>query len=62
VAQPVVADGGALSRLEQADDGGSLELNAGTAIDRRLVFAEALLLMSDGSENSDEQPSVDRRR
>ena len=40
----------------------SLKLNAGTAIDRRLVFAEALVLMSDGSENSDEQPSVDRRR
>ena len=46
----------------QALLGGALELNAGTAIDRRLVFAEALVLMSDGSENSDEQPSVDRRR
>ena len=40
----------------------SLKLNADTTIYPHLVFAEALMLTSDGWESSDEPPSVDRRQ
>ncbi|OEL19770.1 hypothetical protein BAE44_0019210 [Dichanthelium oligosanthes] len=53
----VALDGAAFDLILLNADG-SLKLNADTAI----VFAEALVLMSDGSETSDEQPSASAGR